>query len=130
MRIVFDAVFGPAIRLLLSLLPAEAADLGHRHAVIAGTDEGVLNGIDLVMANNGFDLEHVESPESEGEGSPKNSSPAAYSSTLGPQCNRCAGPGGAIRQGTVRENSPPFLRFSPAAAASACRSFAQSTGGD
>jgi hypothetical protein len=27
--------------------------------VITGTDEGVFDGIDLVMANDGFDLEHV-----------------------------------------------------------------------
>ena len=53
-----DAVLGAAIRFFLSLLAAETANLGYRHAVIAGADEGIFDGIDLVMTNNGFDLAH------------------------------------------------------------------------
>src|SRR5947207_891876 len=54
-----NAIFRAAIGFLLSLLSAEAADLRDRHAVKAGTDQGIFDSINLVMTNNGFNLEHA-----------------------------------------------------------------------
>ena len=53
-----DGVLRAAVDFGVALLPAEAADLGHRHARNALLGEGVLHVLELVMANNRFDFLH------------------------------------------------------------------------
>ena len=53
-----DLVLGAAIRFGVSLLAAEAADLGDRHALDALVGQGVLDVLDLEMPDDRFDLFH------------------------------------------------------------------------
>ena len=53
-----DAVFRAAVHLGVAFLPAEAADLGDRHAGNAFFHEGVFDVLEFEVANNGFDFFH------------------------------------------------------------------------
>src|SRR5579864_8293145 len=57
-----DRVLGSAILFLMALLPAEAADLGHREALDARLSERHLYLIQLVRLDDRFDHFHRSSP--------------------------------------------------------------------
>ena len=60
-----DFVLRPPVHLGMALLAAEAADFGDGHARHAAFGQGLLDVVELEMADDGFNFFHVRTPRSD-----------------------------------------------------------------